>query len=108
MIFLFCEFSPVPLEHYMTTEESWKRARLLTSAMSVCSQFHAVLKCASDFWNVLIFTPLGRMCDTNVVKQMIQRSEKRPLHVVWDCKGTRVIASDACVDALCSFNSTRI
>ena len=108
MIFLFCEFSPVPLEQSLTMEESWKRARLLTSATSVCSRFHAVLKGASEFWNVIIFTPLGRTFDANVVKQMIQRSGHRPLHVVWDCMGTRVMASDACVDALCSVNRTRI
>jgi hypothetical protein len=108
MIFLFCDFAPIPIEQSLTMEAAWNRARLLISATSVCIRFHAVLKSSPEFWNVRIFTPLGRRFDANVVKQMIHRSGKRPLHVVWDCKGTRITASEECVNALCSVNSTRI
>ena len=108
MIFLFCDFAPVPLERPLTIAAAWKRARILAAATSVCSRFHAVLSSASEFWNVIIFTPLGRNHDADVLKRMIQRSGERPVQVVWDCKGTRVVASNACVEALCSVKTTRI
>jgi hypothetical protein len=108
MIFLFCDFAPISIEQPMTISAAWDRAILLAAATSVCSRFHSVLTGASEFWNVIIFTPLGRKNDAEVVKLMIKRSGERPVHVIWDCKGTRVVASNFCVEALLSFITTRI
>jgi hypothetical protein len=108
LIFLFCDFAPVPAEKPITIAAAWKRARLLTSTASVCSRFHAVLSCASEFWNVIIFTPLGRRGDSYVLKRMIERSGERPVQVVWDCRGMRMVTCNTCVEALCSVEKTRI
>jgi hypothetical protein len=108
MIFLFCDFAPAPIEWLPTVDAAWERARLLAAATSVCSRFNTVLIGASEFWNVIIFTPMGRWYDVEVVKRMIRRSGERPFHVVWDCKGALEVASYACVDALLSVKTTRI
>jgi len=108
MIFFFCDFAPVPLEQHLLATAAWKHVRLLGAATLVCCRFHAILTGASEFWKVIIFMLMGRMCDTNVVKQMIWHSGERPVHIVWDCKGTHTVVYNACVNALCSVNTSTL
>jgi hypothetical protein len=109
IIFLFSDFGPVPSsERPIEADEAWKRARLLVEASSVCSRFYGVLRAASEFWNIIIFTPMRRTCDTDIVKQIIRRSGERPVHVVWDCRGHLDVMCTPCVDALRLVNTARI
>ena len=108
MVFLFTEFAPIPLDSSLTTAEAWNWAKLIYAATSVCSRFYTILGGAAEFWNLIIFTPFGRKDDSDVVRSMIWRSRERPLRIVWDCEGTRLVASTACVNSLRSIDMARI
>jgi hypothetical protein len=109
MIFFFSDFAPIPSsEGPIGAGEAWERAKLLTEATSVCSRFCGVLREASEFWNVVIFTPMGMRRYDDIVKHIIRRSGQRLIHVVWDCRGHRNVISTPCVESLHSVNITRI